>query len=142
MKAEALVELGRQDEALPIVNQLRTRAGQSTNLLKDANDNPDANYFVSTYKPGINVNWTQATARKAVRFERRLEMAMESSRFFDLVRWGAADATLNTYFASEKLKRSFLNSARFEKNKNEYLPIPQGQINLSKGNYIQNKGYN
>jgi starch-binding outer membrane protein, SusD/RagB family len=142
MKAEALVELGRQDEALPIINQLRTRAAQSTALLKDANDNPNANYLIGTYQPGVNIIWNQATARKAVRFERRLEMAMESSRFFDLVRWGIAEPTLNSYFAKEKLKRSFLNNARFEKNKNEYLPIPQGQMNLSKGNYIQNIGYN
>ncbi len=141
MKAEALVELGRHDEALPIINQLRTRAAQSATLLIDANDNPNANYSISTYQPGINITWTQEVARKAVRFERRLEMAMESSRFFDLVRWGIAEPTLNTYFATEKIKRSFLNNARFEMNKNEYLPIPQGQMNLSRGNYIQNKGY-
>ena len=109
--------------------------------MKDANDNPNANYSVSTYQPGVNITWNQETARKAVRFERRLEMAMESSRFFDLVRWGIAEPTLNAYFEKEKLKRSFLNNARFEKNKNEYLPIPQGQMNLSRGNYIQNKGY-
>jgi starch-binding outer membrane protein, SusD/RagB family len=141
MKAEALIELGRQDEALPIINQLRTRASQSVALLKDVNDNPNANYKVGTYQPGVNITWDQATARKALRFERRLEMAMESSRFFDLVRWGVAEPVLNKYFAEEKTKRSFLNNARFEKNKNEYLPIPQGQMNLSRGNYIQNKGY-
>lgn len=99
MKAEALVELGKHDEALPIVNQLRNRAAQSVALLKDVNDNPNANYVVNTYQPGVNVTWNQETARKAVRFERRLEMAMESSRFFDLVRWGIAEPVLNAYFA-------------------------------------------
>jgi hypothetical protein len=142
MKAEALIELSRQNEALPIINQIRTRAAASVSLLKDVNDNPSANYKVGTYQPGVNITWDQATARKALRFERRLEMAMESSRFFDLVRWGVAEPVLNKYFAEEKGKRSFLNSARFEKNKNEYLPIPQGQINLSSGNYKQNRGYN
>lgn len=141
VKAEALVELGRQDEALPIINQLRTRASQSTSLLKDLNNNFYAKYNVGTYKPGINVTWNQATARKAVRFERRLELAMESNRFFDLVRWGVAAETLNAYLAKEKTKRSFLKDAAFQKNKSEYLPIPQGQINLSSGNYIQNIGF-
>jgi starch-binding outer membrane protein, SusD/RagB family len=141
VKAEALVELGRQDEALPIINQLRTRASQSTSLLKDANNNSYANYNVGTYKPGVNVTWDQATARKAVRFERRLELAMESNRFFDLVRWGVAAETLNAYLTKEKTKRSFLKDAVFQKNKNEYLPIPQAQINLSSGNYIQNLGF-
>jgi starch-binding outer membrane protein, SusD/RagB family len=142
MKAEALIELGRQDEALPIINQLRTRASQSTGLLKNASDNPSANYLVGTYQPGVNITWNQETARNVLRFERRLEMAMESSRFFDLVRWGIAESVINQYFTTEKTKRSFLNNARFTKNRNEYLPIPQGQINLSRGNYIQNKGYN
>jgi hypothetical protein len=141
MKAEALVELGRQDEALPIVNLIRTRAGQSTGLLKDANDNPAANFLIKTYVPGANINWTQDNARKAVRFERRLEMAMESSRFFDLVRWGIAEPTLNTYFTKEKTRRPFFKDAFFKKNKNEYLPIPQTQLNLSSGNYTQNNGF-
>jgi hypothetical protein len=141
MKAEALIELGRQDEALPLINQIRTRAAQSTALLKDANGNFEDIYKVGLYQPGINITWDQATARKALRFERRLELGQENQRFFDLVRWGIAAETLNAYFNIEKTKYPFLNSALFTKNKNEYLPIPQNQINFSRGVYKQNIGY-
>ncbi|MBN8718507.1 MAG: RagB/SusD family nutrient uptake outer membrane protein [Sediminibacterium magnilacihabitans] len=141
MKAEALIELGRQDEALPLINQVRTRAAQSTNLLNDANGSPQAKYNVGTYRPGVNITWTQDIARKALRFERRLELGQEAQRFFDLVRWGVAAEKLNAYFQVEKSRVPFLNNANFTKNKNEYLPIPQNQINFSRGVYQQNIGY-
>ncbi len=141
MKAEALVELGRQNEALPLINQIRDRASASTELLKDSDGNNLDNFKVAEYKPGTNCTWTQDFARKAVRFERRLELALEADRFFDLVRWGIAAETLNTYFAKERTRRPFFNNAHFTKNKNEYLPIPQNQIDFSKGLYQQNKGY-
>jgi hypothetical protein len=141
MKAEALIELGRQDEALPLINEVRTRAAQSTGLLKDANGNAEAKYKVGTYQNGVNITWTKEVARKALRFERRLELGQEAQRFFDLVRWGIAAETINSYFISEKVKRPFLNTGYFTKNKHEYLPIPQNQINFSKGIYKQNIGY-
>lgn len=141
MKAEALVELGRQNEALPIINEIRNRAAQSTQLLKDANGNLQAKYLVKPYTDGVNINWTQDVARKAVRFERRLELGQEAQRFFDLVRWGVAAETMNAYFNTEKTKHAFLNSGFFTKNKHEYLPIPQNQINFSRGVYKQNISY-
>jgi len=141
MKAEALIELGRQDEAVSLINQIRTRAAQSTALLKDANGNADARYKIATYQPGVNITWTQDIARKALRFERRLELGQEAQRFFDLVRWGVAAETLNNYFSIEKTRYSFLNAGNFTKNRNEYLPIPQNQINFSRGIYKQNTGY-
>jgi hypothetical protein len=141
MKAEALIELGRQDDALPLINNLRTRAAQSTALLKDASGDNEDNFKVGTYQPGVNITWDQATARKALRFERRLELGQENQRFFDLVRWGVAAETLNTYFTREKVSHPFLSSAFFTKNVNEYLPIPQNQINFSGGLYKQNRGY-
>ncbi|MEO8111429.1 MAG: RagB/SusD family nutrient uptake outer membrane protein [Ginsengibacter sp.] len=141
MKAEALIELGRQDEALPLINDVRARAAKSTALLKDANGNDEDKFKVGLYQPGVNITWDQGTARKALRFERRLELGQENQRFFDLVRWGIADVVLNNYFNTEKVKFPFLNSAHFTKNKNEYLPIPQNQINFSRGVYKQNIGY-
>ncbi|WP_447642882.1 MULTISPECIES: RagB/SusD family nutrient uptake outer membrane protein [Chitinophagaceae] len=141
MRAEALIELGRQSEALPLINQLRARAAASTSMLVDANGNPEGKYYVKPYIDGVNISWTQANARKALRFERRLEMAEEGCRFFDLVRWGVAATEMNNFFAVEKTKWPFLNVGAFTKNKHEYLPIPQNQINFSKGLYKQNFGY-
>jgi starch-binding outer membrane protein, SusD/RagB family len=139
MKAEALIELGQQDEALPLINQIRTRAS-NTDWLKFGNGISFSSYNISTYQDGVNINWTQDNARKALRFERRLEFAMESPRFFDLVRWGVAAETVNTYFEVEKTKRGYLSSAHFRPNQDEYLPIPLNQITLSEGLYIQNAG--
>lgn len=137
----ALIELGRQNEALPIINQIRSRAANSTGLLKLANGQPESNYFISTYQDGINCNWTQDFARNALRWERRLEFAMEGNRFFDLVRWGIADTYLNTYFQVEKTKRAYLKDGLFTKNRDEYCPIPLNQIRFSHGLYKQNYGY-
>jgi hypothetical protein len=140
-KAEALIELNRPTDALPLINQVRQRAGASTSRLKQANGTPTSNYKVDTYKPGVNCIWTQDFARQALRTERRLEFALEGNRFFDLVRWGIADTYLNSYFASESSKRSYLKTAKFTKGRDEYLPIPLNQINYSKGLYKQNPGF-
>jgi hypothetical protein len=66
---------------------------------------------------------------------------MESPRFFDLVRWGIAEPTLNAYLAKEKTRRSYLNGAKFTAGRDEYLPIPEREINFTKGLYQQNPGY-
>lgn len=141
IRAEALVELGRQNEALPLINQIRVRAANSTGRLKNADGTKISNYNIKPYVDGVNCTWNQNFARKALRWERRLEFAAESPRFFDLVRWGIAAETLNDYFSVESLRHPFLIGAHFTKNRNEYLPIPQQQIDLSRGVYIQNPGY-
>lgn len=140
-KAEALIELGRAAEALPLINQVRARAAASTGLLKLANGASSSSYKMSTYQPGVNCTWSTDFARQALRWERRLEFAMEGSRFFDLVRWGIAAEYLNAYFAVEKTRRAHLNDASFKKGRDEYLPIPLNQINYSKGLYKQNAGW-
>lgn len=140
-KAEALIELSRHDEALEIINQIRARAAASTSRLVNAAGAQLANYNVEPYQPGVNISWTQETARKALRFERRLEMAMEGSRFFDLVRWGVAGEVMNAYLDQEKVRRPVLQDGRFTTGMHEYLPIPQQQIIFSEGRYVQNPGY-
>jgi SusD family. len=140
-KAEALIELGRQNEALPLINKLRVRAAASTGRLKKADGTFASNYRVSPYVDGVNITWNQANARRALQWERKLEFAMESPRFFDLVRWGIAAETLNAYLAIEKTRKSYLNNAFFTKGKDEYLPIPQAQIDLTEGLYKQNNGW-
>jgi hypothetical protein len=85
--------------------------------------------------------WTKENARMALQWERRMEFAMESPRFFDLVRWGIAEPTLNTYLAKEKQRRAFLLGAKFTAGRDEYFPIPQREIDFTKGLYVQNPGY-
>ena len=142
MRAEAFIELGRESEALPLINQIRQRAKDSSNGLVNYSD-PDLKPVmdIELYLDGQNCTWDQDFARYALRWERRLEFAMENMRFFDLVRWGIADEVLNKYFQSEKARRSYLKEAVFTKNKNEYAPIPQQQIGYSKDVYKQNYGW-
>ena len=139
IKAEALIELGQQSAALPLINKIRTRAA-NTDWLKYSNGATFSNYKISAYQDGVNISWTKANARTALQWERRLEFATESPRFYDLVRWGIAAETINAYFLKEKTKRPYLEGATFTKGKNEYFPIPYSQIILSKGLYQQNTG--
>ena len=136
MRAEALIELDREKEALPLINEIRERAKKSTGLI-DYAENVD----IALYVDNVNCNWTKPYAREALRWERRLELAMESQRFFDLVRWGIADFVINTFYKEEAPKRTYYENAHFEKNRAEYVPIPQQQINFSKQVYKQNYGY-
>jgi len=141
-KAEALIELGRHTEALPLINQIRERAANSTNRLIFSDGSPISNYNVQSYIDGVNCSWTQDYARRALRFERRLEFAMESPRFFDLVRWGIAAETLNQYFEDEReFGFDFLSEAQFTEGRDEYFPIPLRQIELTEGVYTQNYGW-
>ena len=96
---------------------------------------------------GVNFNvqpytgtYTQVEALKMLKFERRVELAMESDRFFDLVRWGEAAEVLNAYYAEETDNCTIYSTASFTANKNEYLPIPFAQISASNGHYTQNCG--
>lgn len=140
MQAEAYIELGQQDQAMPLINQIRARAAESTGRTRLADGSAPSNYLISEYD-GSNLSWTQENARIALRWERRLEFALESPRFFDLVRWGIAESTLNDYLETEKTRRDFLNDAQFTAGRDEYYPIPQREIDFTKGLYEQNVGY-
>lgn len=139
--AEVEVELGNLEEARAIVNRIRARAGNAEDFVPKATQGADsrqsftivpgenaANYSVGEYTDA----WTdQATARKAVRFETRLEFAMEGHRFFDLQRWGVSAEVLNAYIDSESRYRVYLQGKSFTKNKNEFYPIPTEAIDRS-----------
>ena len=59
--------------------------------------------------------------------ERRLELAMEGGRWFDLVRWGVAVETVNAYYASEVKHRPYYQGANLSADE-LYFPIPINQV--------------
>jgi starch-binding outer membrane protein, SusD/RagB family len=140
-QAEAQIQLNNPNAALPLINQLRTRAAASTTRTRFSDGTAPSNYQISNYIPGTNCTWTQDYAFQALQFERRMEYGMEGTRFFDLVRWGIAATTLNNYIAVEKNRFNFLANAQFTAGRDEYLPIPQAEINLTHGLYVQNPGW-
>ena len=155
--AEAEVEAGSPANAQTIVNQIRARAavaaqGPGVDAAGAANraliavpiNDPSITW--ATYRIGqYLIPWSQAEARERVRAERRLELAMEGQRFFDLRRWGIAEQTLNDYIAVEKNRRTQLGAAEAFTQRHRYFPIPAIQIELSKSNgqntLVQNPGW-
>lgn len=143
--AECEVEIGSLEKARALVNQIRTRAANPAGFVQKAVQGstrdaytlvfddkgapvPAANYVINNY----NTPWAdKAVARKAVRFETRLEFGMEGHRFFDLQRWGISAETLNKYNEAEANKRVYKKGANFIKGKNEFFPIPQEALDRS-----------
>ncbi|MES2447794.1 MAG: RagB/SusD family nutrient uptake outer membrane protein [Bacteroidota bacterium] len=118
MYAEAANELGGSTNignALAAVNSIRTRAriGAPVGTL-----------------PNLTTT-DQATLRTAIRQERRVELAMEHERFFDIVRWGISQQVMQD-----------AGKTNFNASRDNLLPIPQQQIDLSKGVLTQNPLYN
>lgn len=127
MKAEALIEQNKNlNEARTLINDIRSRAARSIDPSYEPVDcNPAiASYAVSEYPA---TGWNQAYARKAVRMERRIELAMEGLRWFDLVRWGNAVETMNAYYISEGKIRPYYQGASLTADE-IYLPIPLNQV--------------
>ena len=133
MAAEAAVETGNLEKARGYVNQVRQRAINTPR----ADSSP--NYVIDTY----NSSWTDAAvARKAVRFERRLELGMEGHRLFDLRRWGNFVNVMNAYIANEaRTIANYGTKSQAAQSKHMMLPIPLNAIDTSEGNLSQNPGF-
>jgi hypothetical protein len=141
MAAETEAELGNLDAAQIYVNMVRTRAANPQTIVYKYIDDtkpmggfsttPAANYVVANYPPGAFATMGKDGALKAIRFERKLELAMEGQRFFDIVRWGTAPAEMTRFFAYESKITTDLNGGKFVVGRNEHYPIPQRQIDLS-----------
>lgn len=160
--AEVEVEVGSLAKAEEYVNQVRARAANpegwvktyidSSDPMAGFTDTPAANYKVGLYT-GQFAAQGQEFARKAVRFERKLELAMEHHRFFDLQRYdngtGYMADLLNAYIQHEtsipNYNFYYMNGAEFTEGQDEIYPIPQAQIDLSVQNeeatLTQNPGY-
>ena len=144
MRAEALIELGSLAEARTIINEIRSRAANSIDKhIAYAKDFCEIALYPDSYFTD------KATARECLRWERRLEMAMESSRYFDLRRWGIASTVLNRYFELERNSvydgvhyGQYYQDAHYTAGKNEFYPVPYNQLYYVPGLYVQNKGYN
>lgn len=161
--AECEIEIGSADKALEYVNFVRARAADVSGWVYRNSDydagsgkyitrtTPADNYNIGLYPAGAFGN--KAYALKAIRFERKLELAMEGQRFFDLARWDNGTGTvmapeLNAFAAAEKQRPTIFainQQAAFTPQKNEYYPIPLQQIDIEnatgKVNLKQNAGY-
>ena len=140
-KAECLIQLDRQAEALPLINKVRERAANSTGRLVFPDGSPLLKYNIALYQDGVNCNWTKEFAWQAMQWENRLELGCEGRRFFDLMRWGILEPTMNAYFAKERQRYNWMENAIFIAGRDEFKPIPQAQMNWAHGEYVQNPGY-
>ncbi len=113
LAAEALNENNKPGEALVYLNQVRKRARGTNNFIL----------------PDVTVT-DQAQLRERIYRERRVELAMEQHRWFDLLRWGRAEQVMTA------VGKNFVSP------KHLLLPIPQTEVDLTSGRIQQNPGYN
>ena len=138
--AEAYVADGQNAKAMEQINHLRARAANSAGFVSKAIQGATRTEYTlaDPIEPAANYNVQEYTAaafnanpERAVRYESRLETAMEGHRFFDLQRWGVMGTVLNDYLSREGEFRIYLKGKSFTSPKNQYYPIPQQAIDRS-----------
>ena len=137
--AEAEANLNNLPRAMELVNMVRERAancsqGPPTSLEDMIVDPSDASTTWANYNIGLYTTFPdQAYAMEAIQWERRLELAMEGHRFFDLRRWGNAEEIMNEYLSEEVAKRAYLTGyTSYNPSVHSYYPLPAQQIDLSR----------
>lgn len=137
LQAECMIETGDLAGALANINLIRNRAANPAGFVKNADGTNAANYVIAPY----TTLGTQENARNILRMERKLELGMEGHRYFDLQRWGIVVPELNRVLAYEKTMpwgTALYGNATVGPEDVTY-PIPQRQIDLSKGGLVQNR---
>ncbi len=119
MLAEALNETGDREGALAVLNKCKAQVNTINGSTK-------------LYQPG-----SYGYVRDQIWQERRMEMAFEWDRYFDLVRQGRAASVLHTFGRSRPNSRGLY----FREGIHEHMPIPQNEIDMSNGVVEQNPGY-
>jgi starch-binding outer membrane protein, SusD/RagB family len=117
LAAEVLNENGKSAEALPYLNRVRARARKTAPNIPGLIVLPDVTVTAKN------------ELREKIYAERRIELAMEQHRWFDLARWGRLE---------QAMKAAGKN---FVSGKHELLPIPQTEVDLAGGKIGQNRGY-
>jgi len=139
--AECLANSNKLSEAMGMVNQIRARAANPVNII-ELNGQPAANYKISTYPETHLAFSDKETCIKAIRMERKLELAMEGQRWFDLSRWGGTymSKELGDYVNFEKNFLAKFATASTLSPAKTMFPLPQGQIETM-GNDEDGKPY-
>ena len=127
MYAEACCETGDLTTAEKYLNEVRSRVGLAA-----------FPYTATIQGEQVTYSNNQEDLRKAIRHERRVELAMEGHRWFDLCRWGIAKETMDSYLAGETAEAQ-AESAPFQKGKHELFPIPSKEIDIT--GIAQNPNY-
>lgn len=140
MLAECQIETNDLAGARTNINLIRARAANPAGFVKEADGTTNAaNYVINQY-PGAGAPFdTQANARVALQFERKLELGMEGHRYFDLQRWGNAVSELTRVLTYEKTRRASLYGAASIGAEDVNYPIPQNQIDITQGKLKQNR---
>lgn len=138
--AECQIETGNLAAARTNINLIRARAANPEGFVMDGAV-PAANYVIALY-PATGAPFdTQANARIALRMERKLELGEEGHRWFDLNRWGITVPELNRVLAYEKTMPwgNNLYGNAVVGPEDVTFPVPQRQLDLSKGQLVQNR---